>query len=299
VVHEISTCYTSRPGGANGSPGLPWQGTGATVEALFKKLFKPRTASFRLWAQAKPAPGITARNPIGPRGADHTAVCRRPRHSSVHLLRRRSIGDRIPVRLSTALQRLKCFNPSDEANLPSGGKATDIEIDVFLSGGRRHPEHQALLRLMGPWSKPTPRALRGESGEARYPDATEAKEATAAQIPSGRSNIRIKGAAQPSRGGHASAVSALNWREKTGGWSCQTPQPQHRNRLDLEGFSGRGPVTRSATAGATPSLAQPRPGPRASRGGDGRAQAGPEWREAQTSAEKRCCLGASCPLCAC
>ena len=36
-----------------------------------------------------------------------------------------------------------------EANLPSGGKRTDIDIGEFLRGGQRNPEHQALLRLIG------------------------------------------------------------------------------------------------------------------------------------------------------
>ena len=36
-----------------------------------------------------------------------------------------------------------------EANVPSGGKRTDIDIGEFLSGGQRNPEHQALLRLIG------------------------------------------------------------------------------------------------------------------------------------------------------
>jgi hypothetical protein len=36
-----------------------------------------------------------------------------------------------------------------EANVPSGGKLTDIDIGEFLSGGRRNPEHQALLQLIG------------------------------------------------------------------------------------------------------------------------------------------------------
>jgi hypothetical protein len=35
-----------------------------------------------------------------------------------------------------------------EANVPSGGHLTDIEIGTFLSGGR-NPEHQALIRLIG------------------------------------------------------------------------------------------------------------------------------------------------------
>ena len=36
-----------------------------------------------------------------------------------------------------------------EANVPSGGKRTDIDIGEFLSTGQRNPEHQALLRLIG------------------------------------------------------------------------------------------------------------------------------------------------------
>jgi hypothetical protein len=35
-----------------------------------------------------------------------------------------------------------------EANLPSGGQVTDIEISAFLSQPL-HPEHEALLRLIG------------------------------------------------------------------------------------------------------------------------------------------------------
>jgi hypothetical protein len=36
-----------------------------------------------------------------------------------------------------------------EANVPSGGRVTDIDIGAFLSGGQRNPEHQALLHLIG------------------------------------------------------------------------------------------------------------------------------------------------------
>jgi len=36
-----------------------------------------------------------------------------------------------------------------EANIPSGGQSTDIDIGAFLSKGPRSPEHQALLRLIG------------------------------------------------------------------------------------------------------------------------------------------------------
>ena len=36
-----------------------------------------------------------------------------------------------------------------EANVPSGGQETDIDIGAFLSRGPRNPEHQTLLRLIG------------------------------------------------------------------------------------------------------------------------------------------------------
>ena len=36
-----------------------------------------------------------------------------------------------------------------EANIPSGGHVTDLDIGAFLSGGCGHPEHQALLHLIG------------------------------------------------------------------------------------------------------------------------------------------------------
>ena len=36
-----------------------------------------------------------------------------------------------------------------EPNLPSGGRASDIEIGAFLAAGGHGPEHQELLRLIG------------------------------------------------------------------------------------------------------------------------------------------------------
>jgi hypothetical protein len=36
-----------------------------------------------------------------------------------------------------------------EANAPSGGQSTDIDIGTFLNRGPRNPEHQALLHLIG------------------------------------------------------------------------------------------------------------------------------------------------------
>ena len=36
-----------------------------------------------------------------------------------------------------------------EANIPSGGHVTEMDIATFLSSGQRNPEHQALLKLLG------------------------------------------------------------------------------------------------------------------------------------------------------
>ena len=36
-----------------------------------------------------------------------------------------------------------------EANPSSGARVTDIDIGAFLSSGQRHPQHEALLRLIG------------------------------------------------------------------------------------------------------------------------------------------------------
>ena len=36
-----------------------------------------------------------------------------------------------------------------QANIPSGGQSSSIEIGTFLSQGGHGPEHQALLRLIG------------------------------------------------------------------------------------------------------------------------------------------------------
>jgi len=46
-----------------------------------------------------------------------------------------------------------------EANIPSGGHLTDIEIGTFLSGGQ-NPEHQALLHLIGLLVKGNPKSRR-------------------------------------------------------------------------------------------------------------------------------------------
>jgi len=47
-----------------------------------------------------------------------------------------------------------------EANVPSGGTRTDIDIGEFLSSGQRNPEHQTLLRLIGTLVENKPGAAR-------------------------------------------------------------------------------------------------------------------------------------------
>ena len=50
-----------------------------------------------------------------------------------------------------------------KANVPSGGKVTDIDIGAFLSGGLRHPEHQALLHLIGTLVESVPQRITRRS----------------------------------------------------------------------------------------------------------------------------------------
>jgi len=50
-----------------------------------------------------------------------------------------------------------------KANVPSGGQVTDVDIGAFLSGGRRHPEHQALLHLIGTLVESDPRRIARRS----------------------------------------------------------------------------------------------------------------------------------------
>lgn len=45
-----------------------------------------------------------------------------------------------------------------QANLPSGGQSTDIDISAFLNRGQRNPEHQALLRPIGTLIENSPEA---------------------------------------------------------------------------------------------------------------------------------------------
>jgi hypothetical protein len=47
-----------------------------------------------------------------------------------------------------------------EANVPSGGHVTEMDIGTFLSGGPRNPEHQALLHLIGTLVEGNPQVAR-------------------------------------------------------------------------------------------------------------------------------------------
>ena len=56
-----------------------------------------------------------------------------------------------------------------EANVPSGGKRTDIDIGEFLSRGQLNPEHQALLWLIGTLVENKPGAVRTNKYPLRGP----------------------------------------------------------------------------------------------------------------------------------
>jgi len=72
-----------------------------------------------------------------------------------------------------------------EANAPSGGHLTDIEIGTFLSGGR-NPEHQALLRLIGLLVEGDPSPTGTEENRIeRYPCETRFARPPAAGVADG------------------------------------------------------------------------------------------------------------------
>lgn len=47
-----------------------------------------------------------------------------------------------------------------EANVPSGGRVTEIDIGTFLSRGQRNPEHEALLNLIATLFGGSPKRAR-------------------------------------------------------------------------------------------------------------------------------------------
>ena len=53
-----------------------------------------------------------------------------------------------------------------EANVPSGGHVTEMDIATFLSSGQRNPEHQALLQLIGTLVERDPQVPRKDTGRA-------------------------------------------------------------------------------------------------------------------------------------
>jgi hypothetical protein len=54
-------------------------------------------------------------------------------------------GDRWHLARDPATERVFVRH---EANAPSGGQVTDIDIGTFVSRGPHNPEHRALLRLI-------------------------------------------------------------------------------------------------------------------------------------------------------
>jgi hypothetical protein len=54
-----------------------------------------------------------------------------------------------------------------EANVPSGGQETDIDIGEFLRRGGQGPEHQALLRLIGAFVTENRPAIAGTTALAK------------------------------------------------------------------------------------------------------------------------------------
>ena len=57
-----------------------------------------------------------------------------------------SNGDRWTVVREPATDRVFVQH---QANLPSGGQVTEMEVSRFLAADARGPEHQALRRLVG------------------------------------------------------------------------------------------------------------------------------------------------------
>ncbi|HEX6011445.1 MAG TPA: hypothetical protein VFY87_06500 [Geminicoccaceae bacterium] len=61
-------------------------------------------------------------------------------------LYRSSNGDRWLLARETESGRVSVQH---EANLPSGGRVTDLDVGAFLAAGPPGPQHQELLRLIG------------------------------------------------------------------------------------------------------------------------------------------------------
>jgi hypothetical protein len=79
-------------------------------------------------------------------------------------LYRSANGDRWDLARDTATGRMFIRH---EANEPSGGQVTDIEIGDFLTSGGHGPQHAELLRLIGTLVGLRSDASKGPKGEKR------------------------------------------------------------------------------------------------------------------------------------
>jgi hypothetical protein len=96
-------------------------------------------------------PTIAARSRTDRNQPFHRRRCLQWRLSSVsnlHQLDGRDLASGDKWFLSRDLATENVFT-LHEANAPSGGRVTEIDIGTFLGGGPRNPEHRALLHLIG------------------------------------------------------------------------------------------------------------------------------------------------------
>jgi hypothetical protein len=82
------------------------------------------------------------------RGSDGAATGAVERHDVVQLreVYASENGDRWQLGCDVASGRVFVRH---EANLPSGGHVTDVELAAFLSGPGHRPEHRALIHIIG------------------------------------------------------------------------------------------------------------------------------------------------------
>ena len=130
-----------------------------------------------------------------------------------------------------------------QANAPSGGQVTDIEISAFLSGPR-NPEHEALLRLIGA-SILNP---RGAEAEAEPPDVNARREWSDAELHElgnkgrgGERAIASTGASQAVRTGpvRPNAGVAITPGDGRGRWPDERPVNVATGFATERGSTGR------------------------------------------------------------
>jgi hypothetical protein len=97
-----------------------------------------------------------------------------------------------------------------EANVPSDGRLTDIDIGAFLSA-RRNPEHQALLHLIGTLVEGRPHRAGGKSSGISAADTGTARERRSAPtrkpaVPSVGLNAASNGPVPPALPGAGARV---------------------------------------------------------------------------------------------